>query len=115
MCSICDAQLASPCNGVTPTTCTCGKYPWSEVAVLTQGKNSPNQPGEQNKNLLIRPIMPLAAKKKKHSIPIEITDCGVEQCRSDEFKMMINPNADNNIEEFIEDIKNSAEFLAIDG
>jgi hypothetical protein len=118
MCSACDAQNPSPSDGVIPTTCSCGKYPWSEVAVLTTGKNAPDQPGSGNggnKEMLIRPIMPLAGKKKKHDIPPEYTDCGVEECKTDEFKMMKNPKSDKKREDFWKDILNSSDFLAIDG
>ena len=121
MCNACDAQNPSPSGGVYPTTCACGKYPWSEVAVLATGKNAPDQPGSgkgDNKEMLIRPIMPLAGKKKKkdkHSIPPEYTDCGIEECQTDEFKMMKNPKSDKNNEEFWKEILDTADFLAIDG
>lgn len=134
ICRICNAQMPSPSNGTLPTMCACGKYPWSEVAVLVPSKISPDKPGQQsvtNGPSMSRNTMIASCKsckcankekeeKEKAFEDLDLTDCGFESCKSDEIKMMTPFPADNNNEEIQnivseEDINQSANDLAIDG
>lgn len=129
-CPICNATLESP-------DLDSGKVPYCPNCNV-QGehcgyKNAPNFPGKQINDPTIMQNVPLAAsgtynslknarrykEKGKNRIPAKITDCGVEPCFSEEFEMMSDPNAEENIENMdnmirhkkLKNIRDSAEYL----
>ena len=55
----------------------------------------------------------LPRKKKKKKKITHLTDCGVEPCETEEFKMMKKPKSDINNDQ--DGIEESADWLAIDG
>jgi len=129
-CKVCDAQMPSPSKGKAPSMCSCGKYPWSEVAVLASSKRSPDKPGQQSFAPSMQPNTRVAShqckeckcanKNKDKKIEeikeqnVDLTDCGLVDCKSEEIKMMTPNLSDNNNREE-DDIEMSAQDLAIDG
>jgi len=139
--------MPSPSSDKIPTMCSCGKYPWSEVAIRIKGKSGPDLSGSQvNDNpVFIQPGVSLTSsshscsnckcankeekdkekdkekRKKELEKEVDLTDCGLEECKSEEFKMLtpfdpnISDNTDSNQESDEEYINQSANDLAIDG
>ena len=81
-------------------------------------KISPDSPGKQRTNVFAPKGQLVASKKKKKDLDF-MTDCGLEDCKSQEFHMLLDPDADNkNKQKQMKDLKSiekSMNFLEIDG
>jgi len=132
ICPICKATLESPDldSGEIPYCKNCN-VPGKKCGY----KNAPDPRGkhvDDNRIVVNRPLFSNSYNSKKYSkrykekgknrIPAKITDCGVEPCFSEEFEMMSDPNAEENIENMdnmrrrkkwqkLKDIQDSAESL----
>lgn len=79
-------------------------------------KLSPEKQIEKLKEQINSTPGPIEEKEKPHIIPAEITDCGVEKCKT-EFKMLYAPKKTDMKRKIrnLSDIENTLNDLAIDG
>ena len=61
---------------------------------VAKKKLSPEEQEKRLKRQINRSKGPITEKAKPHRIPAELTDCGVEDCESQEFNMLLAPNSD---------------------
>jgi len=85
---------------------------------VQKSKISPDRPGKQRPDMYVQKGQLVASKKHK-KVPKGFTDCGLDDCKSEDFHMMYDENVDKKLKEKqmkdLKSIQDSMNDLAIDG
>ena len=91
---------------------------------VQKSKIAPDRPGKQKQDLFVNKNQLMSSEKsqleksaKKKKLPKGFSDCGLDDCKSEEFHMMYDENVDKKEKQmkYLKSIEDSMNDLAIDG